>query len=233
MKPYLKYIFEVLAIVVGISLSFMVDEWKKKNEEQKIEISYISRLKSDLNFDIDQFNGFMDSVLFNKKMVLESFLKIDSLNNEEYRKVFPTYNNLDYSTYEAIPLSQMVTYQEMENNGFLRLIDDIELRKSLNKYYKGHSQMVDILAKPIGNYKRLFADSYLGYLYSKFIANVNDISEDQINRGIQELLQSKDFISSLNSEMYYTADQIYWMRNAVRQCERLVELIDNYTATHY
>ena len=37
MKPYLKYVYEVIAIVVGITLSFMVDEWREERQNWEKE----------------------------------------------------------------------------------------------------------------------------------------------------------------------------------------------------
>ena len=44
MKPYLKYLFEVLAIVVGITLSFVVDEWREERQKKREEIQSLEKL---------------------------------------------------------------------------------------------------------------------------------------------------------------------------------------------
>jgi len=51
LKPYLKYLFEVVAIVVGITLSFMVDEWREDKQNREELVGALKIINKDLASD--------------------------------------------------------------------------------------------------------------------------------------------------------------------------------------
>jgi hypothetical protein len=48
MRPYLKYFFEIAAIVVGVTISFMVDEWRENRRNRSSTVSSLERIQNDL-----------------------------------------------------------------------------------------------------------------------------------------------------------------------------------------
>lgn len=51
MKKYFKFIFEVIAIVLGITLSFVVDEWREKRQFREETLKVLKFIQSDLKQD--------------------------------------------------------------------------------------------------------------------------------------------------------------------------------------
>ena len=56
MKPYLKFLFEVVAIVVGITLSFMVDEWREDRQNREHTLRSLKEIRGDLIEDTNRIN---------------------------------------------------------------------------------------------------------------------------------------------------------------------------------
>lgn len=53
MKKISKYLIELIVIVVGITLSFMVDEWREERQNREETLKVLSNLKFNLQTDID------------------------------------------------------------------------------------------------------------------------------------------------------------------------------------
>lgn len=62
MKKYLKYLIELVVIVMGITLSFMVDEWREERQDREETVKVLKMLRSDIVSDTVQYfrinNGF-------------------------------------------------------------------------------------------------------------------------------------------------------------------------------
>lgn len=61
MKKYLKYLIELIVIVVGITLSFMVDEWREERQNREKVISALKIIQQNLVQDSIQIERHIDS----------------------------------------------------------------------------------------------------------------------------------------------------------------------------
>ena len=50
LKPYLKYFYEIIAIVIGITISFIVDEWREDRQNRTETVNSLSSIKEDLKW---------------------------------------------------------------------------------------------------------------------------------------------------------------------------------------
>jgi hypothetical protein len=140
-----EYLFEVIVIFVGITISFYVDNWKQSNEENKLEIEYLNGFLQDLNLD--------------QKNLEISVSSIEVVNNSSFkllggmaRKEFEP-DSFYFYTAKIIEMNDfkptMHTYEEIRSNSHLKLIKDDFLRKQiidLYEFYK-HLDFVDALAR--------------------------------------------------------------------------------------
>jgi uncharacterized protein DUF6090 len=62
MKPYLKYIYEIMAILIGITLSFMVDEWREDRQNRMETIDALKMVKNDLLNDLENKDHMLKAI---------------------------------------------------------------------------------------------------------------------------------------------------------------------------
>jgi len=60
LKPYLKYVYEVIAIVVGITISFMVDEWREERQNREELVVALKLINKELISDSTSLVGYLE-----------------------------------------------------------------------------------------------------------------------------------------------------------------------------
>ena len=74
MKKYVKYFIEFIVIVAGITVSFMVDEWREERRNREETVDLLRKIKSNLLVDSNKMHN-VDSILEYKMRLLNSFIK--------------------------------------------------------------------------------------------------------------------------------------------------------------
>ena len=129
MKKWRSYLAELFVIVLGITLSFLVNEWRTNIQDRNIEQDSLQTIYENLKMDttrlgqgkqlFDQFGGFyqsfLDGTIMEKKDSVGLFLR-----------TLQTY---------GIFIKTDVGYREMSESGNTRLIRDRELRYKLIELY--------------------------------------------------------------------------------------------------
>ena len=62
-----EYVVEILVIIIGITLSFAVDEWKDLRQKRELEQVYLKSLLSDLEQDLRE----LDEVMEETRLVID------------------------------------------------------------------------------------------------------------------------------------------------------------------
>jgi hypothetical protein len=140
-----EYVFEVIVIFVGITISFYVDNWKQSNEENKLEIEYLNGFLQDLKVD----NKRLEMAIASTDVVnISSYQLLGCIARKEFQPdSFYVYSARIIEVNDFKP--NMHTYEEIKSNSHLKLIKDDSLRKQiidLYEFYK-HLEFVDALAR--------------------------------------------------------------------------------------
>ncbi len=157
MKKKIGYAFgEILIVIVGISIAFSLNKCSenKKNQEQKEQ--YLISLRQDIEEDKAQLQSNIEQI--NQKVSLSTEL-LPVLNSDDPQKVTKL-----RSVYQLAQLTNFTpkdfTYQALVNSGDLKLLDDLELKKAIERHYANYKTISDA-------YKRqeIINKDYLGHYF--------------------------------------------------------------------
>lgn len=124
MKVLSKYIFEVIVIFIGITMSFIFEEWRVSRSDNQKEKEYYSLLLSDLESDSIDLEDIFDGIKFEQPR-LDSILKKSKYDNHE---------QFSYDMCAAFALIQtqnlIKSFESIKQSGDLKLL---KLKGLLNK----------------------------------------------------------------------------------------------------
>ena len=129
---YFKYaIGEIVLVVIGILIAIQLNDLNENNKERKRELSFLQKLKDDINLDIQDLT-LTDSILAvyqsNQEEGMELLLKAKSV------KDIMTLDSLIVFGWNNIAVNRK-TYDEMLNTSGIYIIKNKELLNSLSDYY--------------------------------------------------------------------------------------------------
>jgi len=109
-KYLIKYTLELIVIVLGISVSFWVNNWNESTKQTHLEAKFIKSVKEDLKQDkefiIQVINGLepkikvyhtlineMDNLYYGDRTSLDSLFKIYSISQRTFYPIFGSYKS--------------------------------------------------------------------------------------------------------------------------------------------
>jgi len=135
-KPmkYMRYaIGEIILVVIGILIALQVNNWNVNRVATTSQEQLLSKLTSDLEYDINQFKE-IDSIYKNdlKKIafVTEEALSLKNSKLDSSKQMVPGRGSVLY-----LKVTRS-TYEEMMNTGLLYQLSNEELKSKINAYYE-------------------------------------------------------------------------------------------------
>lgn len=164
MRKYLsdfrKYLFELIIIITGISISFMVQNWREAAANRKLEIHILERIRTDLAADTASMRAelqLVDLISRGAKAILaneEPYELNDSLN------LF-IYVQMNYSAFKKSDIG----YLAMKQGGRSDLISNKVLSDQIIRQYA-----IDYpyLEEWFETDQKFLLDHYLPFFHSRF-----------------------------------------------------------------
>lgn len=200
---------EFVIIATGVLAALAVDEWRSEYNDRKTEIDYLSRLRVDLERDIDTFTREI-SVLEKKAGFLQSLLDktIESEFSEDPRALMEA---KVYSSFKGMPDSVSTTFDELTSTGRLALIRDLEIRRAMSEYYSGYVALNEQVNQiPIGEYAGLVLGIVPGDIAREWRLSNTISKPDEFVQSLVLLQEHPDLPMAANAEITYaTALQFY------------------------
>lgn len=163
----LKYVFELVVIIVGISISFLIEYKREINHKNSLKSQSLERIINNIKIDNDDYD-------FNLNAHKEAIKAIDWLN-ENYKN-FKAHNNDTIGKYIQLAMFTSTTfydnqeeYRTLQNSGLIEFIDNQEIVIGLQNKYLNHEYMKhleDEIDKYVFNLKE--------YRFNNVILNSND-----------------------------------------------------------
>jgi hypothetical protein len=134
------YLIEIIVIILGISITLALEEWRDHSRENDLENIYLKNLQTDIEVDVRSL-----------KFVKERSLQIINQGNEllaftrnpQAKEITPGRVEADVRSILARPkfLSSDATFSDLKSSGNLHLLKDIQLKNMLFDYY-GHTESI-------------------------------------------------------------------------------------------
>jgi hypothetical protein len=116
--------------VLGVSISFLLNEWKTAESDKKKEVYILEGLKEDLHADSTVIAGqiaFLDMVISNADSIMN--YRGEKADMQQVKQLLSQFNT------SVFPESN-ITFAEMYASGNASIIHNKELLKELNRLYK-------------------------------------------------------------------------------------------------
>lgn len=131
-----KYLFEVLAIITGITLSFWFDEWRDRRKDRHDSIELLSSIAGNLKTDTAMLRLTMDyqhNMIAGERHILSSdSMRADSMVS----------GMLAFQTYPTFRTNN-VAYLTMVQTGQSRVLANKKLLTQINDLYQVQYKMID------------------------------------------------------------------------------------------
>ncbi len=132
-KEVLKtYIPEVIAIFLGISVSFWFDEWRDNRKDRETEQKILQNLKENLVQDtiiLGKTSPGLDHILHGAEKLIQFKQHADIADSVSFY--------IDMAASYTGILANQTTYEEMKQTGHTSLIQDDTLKKAILGHYTG------------------------------------------------------------------------------------------------
>ena len=222
-QNWFTVVIEFVVVVAGIFAALQVDAWNQARSDRALEHEYLLRLSEDMQADINNFRS-LEQIFETKAMTIKDLrdLPVAELLDRPPDELL---QDLDYSGWIALPAIQSATFNELASSGRLALLRDVPLRSALSNYYSGYQLMSDILAEPIGEYRRLFYEAIPGDLYFdwRLSGHVGDL--DHLRDALDELRSNPGFEAAANAEIAYSTSMIFFLRMYREQAQYALALL--------
>jgi hypothetical protein len=127
-----EYVLEIVVIVLSISISFALDQWKERRREHELERLYLATLSDNLASDLDAF----DDAIPETKSVIEAARSLMAASTSATPLPPAT---LDAGIVKIISRPQFVAhdaaFSDLRSSGNLKVLHDFKLKNALFDYY--------------------------------------------------------------------------------------------------
>ena len=188
-----RYLFEVLAIITAITLSFLFDEWRQKRKDRRDSVELLQSIRENLVTDTTLLSA---ATTFHTKAIsaeLYILQHADSVMNPDSLR----YGLLGFQTYPAFRGND-VAYVTMVQTGQSHVIENKDLLKQINSLYQTQYRAVnewtDIGRKTVVDRHIPFMNAHTPYVprfnYRSLVGN----------RQFDALLKKDEFRNMLQSD---------------------------------
>lgn len=209
-KRFTYALGEILIVIIGISLAFSLNKCSEdhKNEAQKQQ--YINSLEQDILADKTQLENNLQQIVQKVEMSSAILPVLGSNDPQKSTKLRGIYTIAQLTIFTP----KDFTYQALVNSGDLKLIDDLELKKAIEKHYANYKSITDA-------YKRQEAINK-DYLGNYFIYNTDyDLMQEGKSPFKDEKLL-KNMMQAVRGSFLIKKNAT---ENGIRSCDSILKLL--------
>lgn len=226
-NQFLKYsryaIGEIVLVMVGILLALQVNNWNENRKAKNRAIEYHNRLLEDLDRTLEtgtRINDIANKVInaINQSVyLLEQKKELSEKDRELVDYTFIWASRFNYQ------FSELSTYKEMQSNGDLRLIYNVELRDQLVNF-QDYLVSVDAIFNRLGAAivnNQAFLDKYLR-------SHVDPETLIITNRyNFLDMANDEEFINELSRITIHWRGNAFFTNQIRNRVQNLKELIES------
>lgn len=222
MKPweqFKKYLFEVVAIITAITLSFLFDEWRDARQDRRDNRELLTAIADNLKKDtmlLAATINFQDRLLAGEAHMLTT---PDSLQPDS-----TILGLLAFQTYPTFRKTN-VAYLTMVQTGQVRVIENKKLLGEIIDLYQTQYSIIDEWTEID---RRLVLDKTLPFANEHFpyVQNYNYASLLGINKQFTNAIKSDEFRNLLTTDYNFKKTLNLFYTNAQAQVDSLIKKVE-------
>lgn len=154
-----RYLVEILIIIIGITISFALDDWDKRNTDQEDYKNYLINLQQDIQIDSSQM--ITDARSYVQKMnAVDLILRFDEKNYNQ-DTLIALGNGLNRITNFVEFLPNDNTFQMLSSIGGFRVFENQKLSSELIQLYKYDYAFIDMMGRESNDFRKSQLMPYL------------------------------------------------------------------------
>lgn len=153
-----KYLIEIVIIIIGITLSFALNEWNQKQSDNEDYYEYLESLRQDIKIDsLQMVNDYRS--YFNISKGAELILRYDDKYRADSLISFALAVENLTNFIEFLPNNN--TFQMLSSTGGFRVFENKELVKEIIQLYKYDYEFIRMMGDEALAERRLLLEPYL------------------------------------------------------------------------
>lgn len=209
-NTFRKAIIEALAIAVGVFLALLADNWNENRKDREIAEQFLDGIVLDLTLNNERIED-LKFVASNLMGALERVIHAVETGENTWDSSESFARDLVQCTYLGTPSLSSIAFDELQSTGSMRLIEDVEIRRHLAKYYEDFRRQSQFHAE----YRRKEAaieEALLGFLpLSERIQVSDNIIVDQSDIDIGETIAALQRVPQL----IYRLEDMMWVQHRI------------------
>ncbi len=211
-KMWYRYVLELLVIIVGIMVSFLLNEWRQSIRDRDKE----QRLLHDLHADLRQDSIAIQDELADLERIMHSSQRLHAhpVRNVPLDSVVAVLGPV--LSYSIIPFHQ-VTYREMLATGDAELLRDDQLLRDIMELYERHYFMIRELGEID---ERIVLDRMFP------VSNRTVLFEQPDTASMNTLMRDVEWRNLLNLSMFFKSRIIEDLKEQLDRIDRIMRRIE-------
>lgn len=128
------YLIEILVIILGISITLALEEWREDRKEAKLEKVYLANLSTDIDADLQMLKATQNAT---QQILQKGDDLLQFIRDPKQHPLLLSAINSDVRAILGRPkfVIQDATFSDLKSSGNLALLKDIPLKNLLFSYY--------------------------------------------------------------------------------------------------
>ena len=212
-----RYLAEILVIIIGITLSFALNEWNKSRNDHKAYENHLENLSSDLEIDFKQMKSDSKSVNDIKRNLIYT-LKYDPMNRDSVPKLSGAIDGI-MSYINFLPNNN--TFRMLNSTGGLGIFKNKELVSELNQLYQYDYAYIEMMEK---QKDQVLYSHLMPFLYEEIYFE-DALTYPKIRTDIKAFLNNKKF-RNICLDYQGACDSHHWSyTRALKRLKKVQEII--------
>jgi hypothetical protein len=195
-----NHLIELIVVFIGITLAFMLNNWREHTKNSRIESQYLSSFYDEIIYS----NAKLDTIINTNKVKIRyltntiALLKNDDLPADSIMAVIAQMAQI------SLFIPKTNTYESIKNSGNFNIIENYEIRSKIIEYYEsfeGKKLVEEYYKMYINNYIIPYFFENVDILNSK-IMNTNLIASYRLNNLIVGYYQLLDQVVDTYENIY-------------------------------
>jgi len=203
---WLNHIIELVVVFFGISLAFMLNNWREDAKNNQLENQYLDSFYDEIVYS----NTKLDTNIKRNKAKIEYLKKSIELIQQDNLPEDSTLVVISHMVQISLFIPKTITYESIKNSGNLNIIENYEIRTKIIGFYESLKGIA-----LVEEYYKLYINDYI---IPYFFDNVDILNSKIVNKKGIEIFKINNLIMGyyqLLAQVVDTYEDIYEMNKSL------------------